>query len=109
MTTTYENITRQIGDRSVGALERTGDALVGLTKRYTDVRSRVDLPQVQVPGRIAKLQDALPMLPKPSEVLRANVELTTRLLAAQSATTLKVLAVPAPPKPPRASAKKTAK
>jgi hypothetical protein len=109
MTTSYENITRQIGDKSVGALERTGDTLVGLTKRVADVRGKVDLPQVKVPVQLAKLQATLPTLPKPREIIEANVELTTRLLAAQNAVTLKVLAASGNASRGLASVKKSAK
>lgn len=109
--TNYEKITRRIGDQSVGALERTGEALAGVTKRLADVRGRVDVPQVKVPGQLARLQGTLPALPRPSEVIEANLELTTRVLAAQKAVTLKVLSAAGPVKPVAvpAPARKSAK
>jgi hypothetical protein len=105
----YQEITREVGDRSVGALDRAGDVTVDVTNRFTAVGRRVDVPQVQVPAPLATLQRGLPALPKPREVIEANFELTTRILAAQNAATLKVLRAAAPAKRRLSSVKKSAK
>jgi hypothetical protein len=104
--TSYAKITRQIGDRSIGALERTGDALIGLNELFADVRGKLDLPHAQVPEPLAKLQGTLPKL---SDIIESNVDLTTRLIAAHNAVTLKVLTVSGPAKHTPAPARKSAK
>ena len=103
----YQEFTRQVGDRSVGALDRAGDVMVGVTNRLTTVGRRVGLSQLQVPAPLATLQQGLPALPKPSEIVEANLELTTRILAAQNAATLKVLAAAATTKPRLSSVKQS--
>lgn len=77
----YQDVTREIGDQWVAALKRTEDALASVAQ---GVRDRVDLPQIPVPDRLSRLNDALSdRVPLPSEMVKANFELTARLLAAQ--------------------------
>ena len=90
--TSYQDITRQIGDQWVAALQRAEDAVAGIAQNVADARGKLDVPQVEVPEQLAKLTEALAgQLPKPSEIVAANFELTERLLAAQKALTLRVL------------------
>jgi hypothetical protein len=85
----YQDVTREIGDQWVAALKRTEDALASVAQ---GVRDRLDLPQIPVPDRLSRLNDALSdRVPLPSELVKANFELTERLLAAQRDLTLRLL------------------
>lgn len=85
----YQDVTREIGDQWVAALKRTEDALASVAQ---GVRDRVDLPQIPVPDRLSRLNDALSdRVPLPSELVKANFELTERLLVAQRDLTLRLL------------------
>jgi hypothetical protein len=105
----YQDVTREIGDQWVAALKRTEDALASVAQ---GVRDRVDLPQIPVPDRLSRLNDALSdRVPLPSELVKANFELTERLLAAQRDLTLRLLGASeeaAETPAPKPAAKKTA-
>ena len=112
--TSYQEITRKVGDQWVAALKSAEDRIVELADNVDDVRGKVELPDVPAPEALTKLNEALSeRLPKPSEVVEANFELTSRVLSAQRDLTLRLLEVSARAagRPPaaKAAAKKTAK
>jgi hypothetical protein len=112
--TSYQEITRKVGDQWVAALKSAEDSIVKLTENLDDVRGKVELPDFPEPAALTKLNKALSeRLPKPSEVIEANFELTSRLLTAQRDLTLRLLEVSARAagRQPaaKAAAKKTAK
>lgn len=89
----YADITRQIGDQWVAALKKAEDTVATVTNGAQDRLSKIDLPQVPVPGQVSRLgESVVDRLPRPSEILEANFELTERLLAAHKALALKVMA-----------------
>jgi peptidoglycan hydrolase CwlO-like protein len=91
--TSYQDITRQIGDQWVEALKRAEDSVATATQNVQGAVAKLDVPQIPVPEQLTKLNEAVAeRLPKPSEILQANFELSERLLAAQKALALKVLA-----------------
>lgn len=111
--TTYQDVTRQIGDQWVAALKRAEETVTTVSQNVHEAVAKIDVPQVPVPERLTQFNESVAeRLPKPSEILQANFELTERLLAAQNDLALKLLAaatggVEAAPAP--APAKKTAK
>jgi hypothetical protein len=117
----YQEITRKVGDQWVAALKTVEDSIVKLAENVNDAREKVELPDFPAPEALTKLNEALSeRLPKPSEVVEANFELTSRLLAAQRDLTLRLLevggraarrqpAAKAPAKAAKAPAKKAAK
>jgi|SRR5271166_3096525 len=112
--TSYQEITRKVGDQWVAALKSAEDSIVRLAENLGDVRGKVELPDVPAPEALTKLNEMLSeRLPKPSEVVEANFELTSRVLTAQRDLTLRLLEVSgrAAGRPPaaKAAAKKTAK
>jgi hypothetical protein len=117
--TSYQEITRKVGDQWVAALKRAEDSIVKATENLDDVRGKVDLPDFPAPAALTKLNEAFSeRLPKPSEVVEANFELTSRVLAAQRDLTLRLLEVsgrgagrrePAAKVAAKKTAKKTAK
>ena len=112
--TSYQEITRKVGDQWVAALKRAEDSIMKATENLDDVRGKVDLPDFPAPAALTKLNEAFSeRLPKPSEVVEANFELTSRVLTAQRDLTLRLLEVRARGagrKPAaKAAAKKTAK
>ena len=116
--TSYQEITRKVGDQWVAALKSAEDSIVKLAENLGDARGKVELPDFPAPAALTKLNEALSeRLPKPSEVVEANFELTSRLLSAQRDLTLRLLEVsgraagrqPAAKAPAKKTAKKTAK
>jgi hypothetical protein len=112
--TSYQEITRKVGDQWVAALKSAEDSIVKLAENLGDVRGKVELPDVPAPEALTRLNEVLSdRLPKPSEVVEANFELTSRVLTAQRDLTLRLLEVSgrASGRPPaaKAAAKKTAK
>jgi hypothetical protein len=112
--TSYQEITRKVGDQWVAALKAAEDRIVKLADNVDDVRGKVELPDFPAPEALTKLNEAFSeRLPKPSEVVEANFELTSRVLSAQRDLTLRLLEVSARAagRPPAAkkTAKKTAK
>jgi hypothetical protein len=91
--TTYQEITRKVGDRWVAALKAAEDSIVELAASLEDVRGKVELPDVPRPEALSRLKALSERLPKPSEVVEANFELTNRLLTAQRDLTLRLLEV----------------
>ena len=92
--TSYQEITRKVGDQWVAALKAAEDRIVKLAENLDDARGKVELPDVPAPGALTKLNEALSeRLPKPSEVVEANFELTSRVLTAQRDLTLRLLEV----------------
>jgi hypothetical protein len=90
--TTYSEWTQQLGDAWVAALKRAEDTLVSVSSTVRESTAKMDLPAVEVPEQITKLNEAVSeKLPKPSEIVEANFELTNRLLAAQRELTLKLI------------------
>jgi len=94
--TSYQDITRQIGDQWVAALKRAEENVTTVVQNVQDARGKIEVPQIPVPEQVTKFNEAIAgRLPKPSEILQANFELTERLLIAQKEFALKVLAVSA--------------
>lgn len=91
--TSYQDITRQIGDQWVAALKRAEDAVGNVAQSVQGALPKFDVPQIPIPEQVTKFNESVAeRLPKPSEILQANFELTERLLAAQKELALKVLA-----------------
>ena len=108
--TSYQDITRQIGDQWVAALKRAEETVTAVAQNLQDATPKFDVPQIPVPEQVTKFNEAVAeRLPKPSEILQANFELTERLLAAQKDLALQVLAAATPAEEaPAAPAKKAA-
>jgi hypothetical protein len=99
---TYTDVTKQIGDQWVAALERAQDAIsdhADLGQRYAS-GVEVDYSQIPVPEAVAKFNEAIrqqldeaigDQFPKPSEIVEANFELAQRLMTAQRDLTLRLL------------------
>ena len=112
--TSYQEITRKVGDQWVAALKAAEDNIVKVAENLDDIRGKVELPDFPAPEALTKLNEALSeRLPKLSDVVEANFELTSRLLTAQRDLTLRLLEVSgrAAGRQPaaKAAAKKTAK
>lgn len=91
--TSYQDITRQIGDQWVAALKRAEDTVTTVAQNVQDATAKLNVPQIPVPEQVTRFNEAVAdKLPRPSEILQANFELTERLLAAQKDLALKVLA-----------------
>jgi len=91
--TTYQDFTRQIGDQWVAALKRAEETATTASHNVQEAVAKIDLPQVPLPEKVAQFNEsAAERLPKPREILKANFELTQRLLAAQNELALKLLA-----------------
>ena len=92
--TSYQEITRKVGDQWVAALKSAEDSIVKLADNLDGARGKVELPDFPQPEALSKLNGALSeRLPKPSEVVEANYELTSRVLIAQRDLTLRLLEV----------------
>lgn len=90
--TSYQDVAREVGDQWVAAYKRTEDAVVGLVQNAESVAAKVDLPEFPMPESVAKFNDAIAeQLPKPSEIVQANFELTERVLTAQKDLALRLL------------------
>jgi len=90
----YREITRKVGDQWVALLTTAEDSIVKLAENIDDARGKVELPDFAQPEALTKLNEALSeRLPKPSEVVEANFELTSRVLTAQRDLTLSLLDV----------------
>jgi hypothetical protein len=120
--TSYQEITRKVGDQWVAALKTAEDNIVKVADNLDDARGKVELPDFPAPEALTKINEALSeRLPKLSEVVEANFELTSRVLTAQRDLTLRLLEVggraagrqpaarPAAKPAAKAAAKKTAK
>lgn len=82
--TTYQDITRLIGDQWVAALKQVGDAAGAAAEKGAEARAGLALPQMEVPEELTRLREQLAgQLPKPAEIIEANYQLTERLLTAQ--------------------------
>ena len=109
---TYQDFTRQIGDQWVAALKRAEETVTTVSQNVQEAVAKIDLPQVPVPERVTQFNESVAeKLPKPTEILQANFELTERLLGAQNELALKLLAAAAgevepAPAPAPAPAKK---
>lgn len=91
----YREITNQVADQWVAALKNAEQAVTtvsGGAQRLADAIPTPSLPNAPEP--FAKLNEALAeRLPNPSEIVEANFDFTTRLLAAQRDLTLRLLDV----------------
>lgn len=91
---TYREITTQVADQWVAALKHAEEAV---TKQSENAQRLTDaFPTPHLPGGepFAKLNEVLAeQLPKPSEIVEANFDFTTKLLAAQRDLTLRLLEV----------------
>ena len=94
----YTEVTQQIGDQWVSALESAQDVVSAYATGAQSVR-KVDYARA-VPEPVAKFNAAIrerldeaigERLPKPSEIVEANFELAQRLMAAQRDLTLRLL------------------
>ena len=111
---TYQDFTRQIGDQWVAALKRAEETVTTVSQNVQNAVAKIDLPQVPVPEKLTQFNESVAeKLPKPTEILQANFELTERLLGAQNELALKLLAAatgqvevaPAPAPAKKASSK----
>jgi DNA end-binding protein Ku len=90
--TSYSEWTKQVGDAWVAALKRAEDAIEAVSTGARESAAKVNLPPVQVPEQISRLNEAMAdRLPKPAEIVEANFELTSRLLEAQRELTLRLI------------------
>lgn len=90
----YEDITRQIGDQWVAALKQAEDSVAALAQGIQDATAGLNLPEMPVSGPVSALAESVSdKLPKPVEIVEANYELTHRLLSAQRDLTLRILEV----------------
>jgi hypothetical protein len=96
----YTEVTQQIGDQWVSALERAQD-VISAYAAGAQSRPKIDHARA-VPEPVAKFNDAIrdqldeaigERLPKPREIVEANFELAQRLMAAQRDLTLRLLEV----------------
>ena len=91
--TSYQDITRQIGDQWIAALKGAEENLGKVSQNLQEAAAKVELPQLPVSEQVTKFNEAVAgQFPQPSEILEANFELTQRLLVAQKELALKVLA-----------------
>ena len=92
---TYSDVTEQIGDQWVAALERAGDAVRTVSSGLGSVMSKVDLPDLPkfpLPDQLTQAGETIgAAIPQPSEVVNANFALAERLLAAQRDLALRLL------------------
>ncbi|GAB3857680.1 hypothetical protein GCM10028801_16480 [Nocardioides maradonensis] len=99
--TTYRELTTQAADQWVAALKSAEDAVAKVSanaKRVADAIPTPNLPSNEAFAKInepfAKLNEALAeRLPRPSEIVEANFEFTTKLLAAQRDLVLRLIEV----------------
>lgn len=90
---TYQDFTRKIGDQWVAALKRAEETVTTVSQSVQGAVAKIDMPQVPVPEKVTEFHESVSeKLPKPSEILQANFELTKRLLVAQNELALKLLA-----------------
>jgi hypothetical protein len=95
--TTYTEWTTQVGDAWVAALKRAEDAIESVSASVRESAATMQLPQFQVPEQMSTMTNPLSeKLPKPSEIVEANFELTNRVLTAQRELTIKLLEASAP-------------
>lgn len=89
----YQDITRQIGDQWIETLKRTEDVVNQWAERSSRLAGEANLPTVPpLPEPFAQFNASMKdRMPKPSEVVEANFELTERLLTAQKELTLNIL------------------
>ena len=108
--TSYQEITRKVGDQWVAALKTAEDSIVKLAENLDNARGKVELPDFRAPEALSRLNEALSeRLPNPSEVVEANFELTSRVLTAQRDLTLRLLEVSGRAASRQPAAKATAK
>lgn len=90
--TSYQDITRQIGDQWVAAFKRAEDAVSEYAENVQKVKGALDLPALPTPEPLAELSQSLTeKLPKASEIVAANFDLVNRLLTAQRDLALRLL------------------
>jgi hypothetical protein len=91
----YGDVTQQIGDQWVAALERAGDAAQTVSSGIGSVMSKVDLPdlpKLPLPDQLTEAGEAIgAAIPQPTEVVTANFALAERLLTAQRDLALRLL------------------
>jgi hypothetical protein len=94
----YTEVTQQIGDQWVSALERAQD-MISAHQAGAQALPKIDYARA-VPEPVAKFNEAIreqldeaigERLPKPSEIVEANFELSQMLMAAQRDLTLRLL------------------
>jgi hypothetical protein len=92
---TYSDVTQQIGDQWIAALERAGDAVKTVSSGVGNLMSKVDLPDLSklpLPEQLTEASEAIgAAIPEPAEVVTANFALAERLLAAQRDLALRLL------------------
>jgi hypothetical protein len=102
MMPSYTEVTQQIGDQWVTALESAQDVISAYDAGARRM-PKVDYARA-IPEPVAKFNEAIrerldeaigERLPKPSEIVEANFELAQRLMAAQRDITLRLLEVSA--------------
>ncbi|TNM36486.1 hypothetical protein FHP29_20340 [Nocardioides albidus] len=97
---TYREITNQVADQWVAALKNAEETVTKLSQnaqRFADAMPSIPTPSLPGAEPFAKLNEALTEhLPKPSEIVEANFDFTTRLLSAQRDLTLRLLEVTTP-------------
>lgn len=104
--TTYTEITSKIADQWVAAFKGAEESLSKWAEGAQKTAAKFDVPSFPVPEQVGKLNEALTeQLPKPSEIVQANFELATRLLAAQRDFALRLLELGAAAEAPAPAAK----
>lgn len=114
--TTYREITQELADHWVAAMETAGETVERMSQGAQSA-TPAEVPGFQVPESLANLGEALTeRFPTPTEVVEANYDFTSRLLAAQRELSLRLLKAAtqtaeatSPPAAKKAAEKATAK
>lgn len=94
--TTYAEVTTKIADQWVAAFKGAEESVIKWVEGAQKATAKFDIPTFPVPEQVAKLNETFTeQLPKPSEIVQANFELATRLLAAQRDLAIRLLEVSA--------------
>jgi hypothetical protein len=70
--TSYQEITRKVGDQWVAALKAAEDNIVKVAENLDDVRWKVELPDFPAPEALTKLNEALSSVSRSAEALRGR-------------------------------------
>ncbi len=89
--TTYREITQELADHWVAAMETAGETVEKMSQNAQSA-TPAEVPGFQVPESLANLGEALTeRFPTPTEVVEANYDFTSRLLTAQRDLSLRLL------------------
>jgi hypothetical protein len=105
MSAVYTQFLEQVGDQWVAAIKQVEEGLVAIAENTQKAAPTVDLPSLPAIDPFASYNEALAQqLPKPSEVVKANFDLSQRVLVAQRDLALRLVGVGAEVDAPRSSA-----